>query len=373
VVSISPVVHDLPSGSLEVSVTPGEYELGTLCAFAARQNPKRGFLFVSKVLGRYLPVRPSRLAAACRALTSRLPANLEGPIVVMGVAEAGIALAHGVHRELARAGRSDALFSHTTRYRFDRELVCEFDEPHSHAPAHRVYLPERLTDRALMDHARTLIVVDDEVTTGRTFTQFVHRYHARFPQIRRVHHLVLTDWHQGDLVETVAPPSGVDIALSALLEGHYHFRPDPRFTPRMPDVRGNGHCKARLVRNNHGRFALRRTPAVDPARIPPCAPGDRVLVLGSGEFLAPPLLVAEALEAKGANVWFQSTTRAPVLPGGAIQSVLAFEDNYEERMPNYLYNVERGHFDRVFLCLETPEGTAPASLLKALDATPIYF
>ncbi|MFT5431053.1 MAG: hypothetical protein ACI9OJ_001732, partial [Myxococcota bacterium] len=142
-----PELHNLASGRLEIAVTPGEYDLSALCGFAARRNPKRGFLFVSKVLGRYLPVRPSTLSAACRALAAQLPEDLAGPIVVVGVAEAGLALAQGVHRELHKAGRADALLVNTTRYRFDREVAFEFDEAHSHAPAHRVYHPSTLTHR----------------------------------------------------------------------------------------------------------------------------------------------------------------------------------------------------------------------------------
>lgn len=42
----------------------GSYQLEDLLDFAQRINPKRAFLFVSKVLGRHIPVAPSTMRNA---------------------------------------------------------------------------------------------------------------------------------------------------------------------------------------------------------------------------------------------------------------------------------------------------------------------
>ena len=52
-------VVELPTGRLSIEVLRSDIALDQLCGFAARRNPKRGFLFVSKVLGKHIPVRPS--------------------------------------------------------------------------------------------------------------------------------------------------------------------------------------------------------------------------------------------------------------------------------------------------------------------------
>ena len=47
-----------------------------------------------------------------------------------------------------------------------------------------------------------------------------------------------------------------------------------------------------------------------------------------------------------------------------MQHSLAFEDNYGEGVPNYVYNLAPGLYDEVLICHETPENEA----LRALAA-----
>ncbi|MEO8600629.1 MAG: phosphoribosyltransferase domain-containing protein, partial [bacterium] len=48
----------LPTGLMELNVDAGAFRLDDLIGFAARANAKRGFLFMSKVLGKHWPVTP---------------------------------------------------------------------------------------------------------------------------------------------------------------------------------------------------------------------------------------------------------------------------------------------------------------------------
>ncbi|WP_183146509.1 phosphoribosyltransferase domain-containing protein, partial [Pseudomonas syringae] len=50
---------DLLRGRLDVSVDSSTIAPDSLFGFAERRNPKRAFLFVSRVLGRHIPARPS--------------------------------------------------------------------------------------------------------------------------------------------------------------------------------------------------------------------------------------------------------------------------------------------------------------------------
>ena len=58
--------------------------------------------------------------------------------------------------------------------------------------------------------------------------------------------------------------------------------------------------------------------------------------------------------------------------GHAIEHALSFSDNYGLGIPNFLYNVKPGQFDRVLICSETPEQAAPAELVAALNAEVIF-
>jgi adenine/guanine phosphoribosyltransferase-like PRPP-binding protein len=364
---------DIPSGNLELKVCDGSYELSDLCGFAARCNPKRGFLFVSKVIGRYLATRPSTMNKVFATLTDKLPKDLTGPVVVLGVAEAGLALAQCVHRELALARDVDALLIFTTRHSFDREVSFAFEEPHSHAPTHRLYLPEDSRHRRELSKSKTVIIVDDEVTTGKTFEHIVKTYKQHCPEARHFHHLVLTDWSAGQKPYSSVQTSDVSVTRHTLLKGQYWFRKSAKYQPHMPNVVGNQRNQADDIKTNWGRFGTVSPLSIDKDCIPQVEKGNRVLVLGMGEFIGPALLIAEALEKSGVDAWFQSTTRAPVLIGGAIHRVLSFQDSYGEAINNYLYNVGPGDFDQVFLCLETPAHTVPKGLIEALNVRPIFF
>jgi NADH:ubiquinone oxidoreductase subunit B-like Fe-S oxidoreductase len=55
---ISVYQKTLSCGRIEVSSEVTDYPLTDLFDIAERRNPKRAFLFVSKVLGRHIPVSP---------------------------------------------------------------------------------------------------------------------------------------------------------------------------------------------------------------------------------------------------------------------------------------------------------------------------
>lgn len=91
------------------------------------------------------------------------------------------------------------------------------------------------------------------------------------------------------------------------------------------------------------------------------------MVLGTGEFVWEPFLLSERLEAEGASVYYSSTTRSPIATGFAIQSAIAFTDNYGLGIPNFVYNVAHQTFDRILLCTETPAESVDQQLLSALS------
>ena len=61
-----------------------------LLGFAERINPKRAFLFVSKVLGRHIPVSPHIMRHAFTDLAKLVPDDLPEPVLVIGMAETAV-------------------------------------------------------------------------------------------------------------------------------------------------------------------------------------------------------------------------------------------------------------------------------------------
>ncbi|VTP59691.1 Uncharacterised protein [Serratia rubidaea] len=131
----------LHSGTIQVIPQRGDYALETLFEIAERRNPKRAFLFVSKVLGRHIPVAPRVMRQVYRQLAGQFPASLPEPVLFIGMAETAVGLGAGVFDEVRRQYRHSVYLT-STRHPVEGELLCEFKEEHSHATDHLIYLPE---------------------------------------------------------------------------------------------------------------------------------------------------------------------------------------------------------------------------------------
>ncbi|MGF1429487.1 phosphoribosyltransferase [Kitasatospora sp. LaBMicrA B282] len=378
----------------------GEAELGGMLGLAVRDNPKRAQLLVSSVLGKHVPQLPSvvhgtgrRLGAAVRArlavVGGAVPggsvaggsdvggSDVDGSVVVLGYAETATALGQCVADELA------APYLHSTR----RPLaglppLAGFAEEHSHAAAH-LLLP---ADPELLAAARTVVLVDDELSTGRTALNTIAVLHRQHPRPRYLIAALVDLRDAADREQLVASAAalGTSIEVVVLARGRVELPPGSRERAQQLVARlrsglaagamdagvgdaaavdaaavdggvgdggavGGGEARAELVRlalpwpsgvPESGRHGC--TPA-QLARLAAALPelgrrlakelagGERrVLVLGCEELMYAPLRLAEALEREVApvEVRFSSTTRSPVLavddPGYPIRTRLVF-------------------------------------------------
>jgi hypothetical protein len=95
------------------------------------------------------------------------------------------------------------------------------------------------------------------------------------------------------------------------------------------------------------------------------------LVLGTGEHVWQPFLLAEKLEKEGADIFYSSVTRSPISEGHVIDSKYSFSDNYGGTVPNYLYNVDPSHYSKIILCSETGAEYVCSDLVSALGSPSI--
>ncbi|PHM28185.1 phosphoribosyltransferase domain-containing protein [Xenorhabdus budapestensis] len=354
----------LNSGTLTVMAERGVTSLETLFDIAERRNPKRAFLFVSKVLGRHIPVSPSIMRAVYRQLSEQFPINLPGPVLYIGMAETAVGLAAGVFQETQQKVASP-VFLTSTRHPVEGDLLCEFKEDHSHATDHLIYWPKENHLRQRVSSARTLVLIDDEATTGNTFLNlFEALRHAGLDQIEHIITVTLTDWSGQSIIRRCP----LLVSTVSLIEGNWRWEADSSApVPVMPQVNVTARGKVDIIgTQNWGRLGLDDIQYDLGTNIQAKA-GEKVLVLGSSEFVWQPFLLAERLEQEGALVKFGSTTRSPISCGHAIQSVMAFTDNYGLGIPNFLYNVAHQQFDRILLCLETPETSVDPALIAQLS------
>lgn len=356
----------LPGGTLDIQVRRADLPLDSLCAFATRNNPRRAFLVVSRLLGRHIPARPAAMRGAMRRLAGLVPADLPQPLLVVGMAETAVCLGQGVHEELVLLGR-DASFIHSTRQRLDRPLLCRFDEPHSHAARHLLYRPAGFDAQA----ARTLVLVDDEVSTGTTIVNLAAALVRTLPRIEAIVVATLTDW-SGDgswLARMPRPARCVSLLDGTLAWESVGAEAAP--APPPDGIEAGSVFGTMTGPGDYGRLGYAGAPAFRlPALDPPEGP---VRVVGTGEFTYPPFRLAEQLEQAGADVVVQAATRSPVRIGGPIANALRFSDNYSAAVPNFLYNAAPGDGRRTYICHETPAGSIDPALLRAMAAETLFF
>jgi len=354
----------LKTGTVKVSVHRSCAPPESLFGFAERRNPKRSFLFVSKVLGRHIPVTPDAMNATYDKLASMIPLDLPGPVLVVGMAETAVGLGAGVHRAYSRRrGLGDAVYIATTRHPMGTPILARFEEEHSHATGHIVHEPREPRLAEMVRGARALILVDDEASTGKTFANLrAALAGAGLDHVARTVAVTLTDWSGG------AAAAAIDGESVALLTGGYEWISNPDAPPpEMPhvDVVARG---VHLLDPNHDRGRLGIVEHLGPRRVPESKPGERLLVLAIGEHVWGPFLVAEAMANAGSDVYFSSCTRSPIAVGHAIETALTFADNYGLNIANFLYNVRAEDWDRIILCTETPASSVDPALVAALSA-----
>lgn len=348
---------------LFLAVEPGFVPLKRLLGFAARISSKRKFLLVSKILGKHYPVTPGIMSWSYRALARAVLKKDDGcHSLWIGMAETATGLGYGVFEKACQAGVQQALFMQTTRYHLEGMPRLEFEESHSHATDFFLYYPNNADYREQFLKAETLILIDDEISTGLTFLRLIKAYQRINPDLRKVFIVSLVNFAHADDRQALESQVKIPVVWVCLRQGSLYFEDgrNDAIDQITINVSGNGACKKHLL------AWPGRTGITAPIRLEPDVlqqlmhyfnkPEDvrPILVLGSGECNAPAYLLGRELENNGYKVKVQSTTRSPIHQGHDIQLVCRFKDNYQDDIPNFLYNMNPGDYREIILCHETP-------------------
>ena len=370
--------YELETGVLQLSLSSSRGR--ELFRVAERINPKRAFLFVSTVLGRHIPVDPVEHRAALHELANGVANKLlPGPVFVMGFAETAVGIGAGVFDCLRKIHRGHDL-GYLTTTRFSPADVQDWftiEETHSHAVDHIILEPRE----GVLQYGRnaTLILVDDETTTGKTFAKLASGLRSKGLTFGRVILVTLTDWANGQAeAATRGIFPGAEVMSVSLQKGSWQWTPKQDREPlALPDgcfaSRPPWKPQARQI------FASPRTglSSSDVGRsgediledlqsrgfqLPDI--DDRVLVVGAGEHVWQPMLAAEVLCRLGVYTRFITTTRSPILVGKTIRQKVSFPDHYGCGFWMYLHNVDPEEWDRIIFFTETDSNELPIELLE---------
>lgn len=383
VVKKSYTVGEQGTITLEIDRIEEPYTAEDLFVMGLRyKNPKRSFLFVSRVLGKHIPIAPHKLEEAstdlATAWTKEVCDNSDRvvaqPTLVIGFAETATAMGQAFFNAL----EGDCTYLHSTR-----EMPGNIDslfyacESHSHAVDHNFFL----ADTESMAHFSHIVIVDDEITTGKTALNLIKAIDGQFPG-KKYSVASFLDWRNSeDRERYMEGINGTEIKTVSLLSGHIKenslvgpttetdtnwLRPEAK-TPKWTSSTLNFplspyESTSRKFIIESGRFGLtsmqqetllhRIKEAEETLREK--RTGQKVLVLGHGESMYIAMKLAAVL---GDHVSFHATTRSPAWPTKGITpygmaSGFQVDALNGEAYTEYLYNMEDAGYDELFFISE---------------------
>lgn len=375
----------LPTGELTVQLVENSQLQGDqLLGFGARNNRQRGFLFVSKVLGKHVPVRPKLMQHVHQELAwaiAKVDRGVGSTGIVVGMAETATGLGMGIFGELQQLHTQTAWKSYfqTTRYplsKIDQSASppLQFEEIHSHARTLALEMPPIGTEHyKSLRNAESILLVDDEISTGKTFANLLRSLRTINLSFKHLIVATITDLSDGRVQRLLTDLDGIDsVSVVSLVSGNYEFKAFD--TSRCALTNGNTTelkktSKQETWSTFSARHGISRVEHIPEKVLEQCRhhlkPG-RCRVIGTTEFIDPAYRLALQLEASGWETCVQSTTRSPLLISHEIKLALPVIDPYCSETPNFLYNFKRKRDENILVVHESRDQSAIALLMQTI-------
>lgn len=350
------------------------YQQKDLVRIAKRENnTKRNYLVVDPLQGKHVPVEPSKALNLFKSLAEKLQGKYEGErLLLIGFAETATAI-----------GAQAAITLGTKYIQTTREVIPDarylfFSEAHSHATEQKLVKDD--IDRVINDIDR-IVFIEDEVTTGNTIMNIIKIITKEYQKKIKfavasllngmteeslkiyqdekieLHYLVKTD-HSG--YGAVAEQYRCDgLYICAIPENHTHESADI-------DVQSEKNMREHIISipgwMNARRFVdakqyeaackkLAKTVITETV----VKQGERVLVIGTEEFMYPALLTGYEIEKMGCVVRCHSTTRSPIAVSTEEEYPLhcryELRSLYDPDRKTFIYDLE--NYDRVIVMTDS--------------------
>lgn len=351
------------------------YQQKDLVRIAKRENnTKRGYLVVDPLQGKHVPVEPSKALNLFKSLAEKLQGKYEGErLLLIGFAETATAI-----------GAQAAITLGTKYIQTTREVIPDvsylfFSEAHSHATEQKLVKDD--IDRVINETDR-IVFVEDEVTTGNTIMniiRIIRREYQRkikfavasllngmteeYLKIYReeeieLHYLVKTD-HSG--YSAIAEKYHCDgLSIRAIQEDHTQEKlavsiQDKIWNelPHIISIPGWMNAR-RFVDAKQYETACKKLAETVIAETS-VKQGERVLVIGTEEFMYPALLTGQEIEKMGCEVRSHSTTRSPIAVSTEEEYPLhcryELRSLYDPDRKTFIYDLE--NYDRVIVMTDS--------------------
>lgn len=370
--------------SIDIKIKKNKYNLNLndLIVMGKRiNNSKRNFLFISKVLGKHIEVKPNICKEIGGKLASliygykqeKLPYVSDKKVCILGFAETATGLGMAVAAHI-----KESYYITTTREEIiEINSILKFEEEHSHATTHKCFP----LDKSKIINSEKIILVDDEITTGKSMINII----KELKQVTNVSDftvLTILDWrsneHKKEYNKLISEEK-INLEVLSLISGDieindksiYIDNDDKVLNETIDVIERNFLDRIKLRTSycekyesyllNTGRFgvdfseieSLEGQCKDTASKIQEMIGYDKkILVLGHGENIYIPCRIASYIQG---DVYFKSTTRSPIYcedkEGYPIKEKHVF---YHKDVKYYFYNksnIEK-QYDKVILITE---------------------
>lgn len=328
-------------------------------------NSKRSYLLVNPLQAKHIPVSPSDALQMMTSLGELVSERYGDARLVIGFAETATAIGAVVAKSIS----DECTFIHTTREKaVGANNYVFFTEEHSHATEQKIVADDLDSFFTATD---TIVLVDDEFSTGKTLVNMVDQLRDKYPAIcekkivaasiiNRLSEDNLRRWAAAgiesvcllkldnlDYTPSVEPISVKEAATitedykssDALASIIIQDLPDPRLGVNISYYYETCTSKVELLSQNCN------------------LQGKDVLILGTEECMLPALLIGKAIEDQKIvhSIMCHATTRSPIgisnIPDYPIQSGYCIHSLYDLMRSTFIYNLRP--YDTVLIVSDT--------------------
>lgn len=327
------------------------------------KNSKRSYLLINPLQAKHIPVKPSDALNMMRTLGNKLKEKYPTASLVIGFAETATAIGAAV----ADTYGENCKYIHTTRENYPSEEKVEFKEEHSHAVEQQLLTSDL---KQYIDETDTVILVDDELSTGKTLLNIIDVLKDRFTALNTKKMVVasLLNRLSDDNMKRL---SDADIECEYLLK-----LPEEDYDSQVKEIKVNAPedvCDYSNMISNYNaietenEFSNPRKAISIKQYINDCrlviseivaqlsfSATDDVLVLGTEEFMYPALLLGQVLEPVVNTVKCHSTTRSPIGVNDNSYPIYCgykLHSFYDDLRDTYIYDIEK--YDKVLVVSDT--------------------
>lgn len=392
----------------EIKNNKFNFEIKDLIEIGKRtNNPKRNFLFISKLLGKHIIVKPDIVKGTGILLASLKYDNINSENIVKYIKGESLDISSDLNQESdnnnkvlvigfaeTATGLGMAVASaikNSTYQTTTREPVCnmtnllQFEEEHCHATTHQCF---SLLDNDFNNYDE-IVLVDDEITTGKTMLNLITEL-RKISNVKKFTIFTILDWRTEEYLElynSYLVNNDVEINVYSVMSGFATNDDDTVYTDNsiveeitekdnVADLEiferiklDTSFGKVDYIKNS-GRFGVKQSnikKLEEDARkaaeeISKYHKEEKILILGHGENIYIPSRIASYL-----NADYRTTTRSPIY---CDRNVIKTKHSFVDRgVTYYFYNKDEIEktYDKVILITETPLYT------KLSDNMEIYY